>query len=177
MMGIARRRREQERKKNIEELFNKADVSGNGRLTIREFMRVMKENDVNTTEEEARKICDKGSGDIKLPEFIKFALGTDLGKVEFVDRVFSKGGKDIDEDKIAKKDKKETASKMDKVEYAFRKFDLNKDGFLSREEFELMMKNVEKSEVNRIFKSCDAKKDGRISLQEFRNMLDRNKDK
>ena len=29
-------------------------------------------------------------------------------------------------------------SKMDRVELAFRKFDLNKDGFLSREEFDLV---------------------------------------
>ncbi|QQP34892.1 Uncharacterized protein FKW44_022937 [Caligus rogercresseyi] len=105
-MGIARRRREQERKKNIEEIFNKADASGNGRITLRDFLRIMKESDINVTEEEGRKLIDRESGEIKLPEFIKFALGTDLGKVEFVDRVFSKGGAEVDESKFAKKDKK-----------------------------------------------------------------------
>ena len=31
---------------------------------------------------------------------------------------------------------------MDRVELAFRKFDLNKDGFLSREEFDLVSQPV-----------------------------------
>ena len=34
-------------------------------------------------------------------------------------------------------------SKMDRVELAFRKFDLNHDGFLSREEFDMVSSKIE----------------------------------
>uniref|UniRef100_A0A0K2UMY9 EF-hand domain-containing protein n=2 Tax=Lepeophtheirus salmonis TaxID=72036 RepID=A0A0K2UMY9_LEPSM len=60
---------------------------------------------------------------------------------------------------------------MDKVEYAFRKYDRNKDGFLCREEFDEMMKTVEKEQADRIFKSCDTEGNGKISLEEFRSVL------
>jgi len=60
---------------------------------------------------------------------------------------------------------------MDRVELAFRKFDLNQDGYLSREEFDQMMKNVGKEQADRIFRSCDTSGDNKISLEEFRTML------
>merc|ERR1712029_597211 len=101
-------------------------------------------------------------------------MTTELCKVEFVDRVFQKS--DVEDDHSKKKEKREgrlklDPSKMDRIELAFRKFDLNHDGYLSREEFDQMMKNVSKEQADRIFRSCDTSGDNKISLEEFRAML------
>merc|ERR1712045_937168 len=99
---------------------------------------------------------------------MKFAMPLDLCKIEFHDRVFQKVDYDAEEKKAKEAAKKESKAKfpkktktylapeickkhtctefdpakMDRVELAFRKFDLNQDGYLSREEFDQMMKNV-----------------------------------
>ncbi len=39
-----------------------------------------------------------------------------------------------------------------------------------------MMKNVEKTQADRIFRTCDTSGDNRISLDEFRKMVERGKD-
>ena len=84
---------------------------------------------------------------------------------------------------------------MDQVEQAFKKFDLDNDGFLSREEFDQvlsridfpticwltliiwklftfqLMSSVGKEQAERIFKKCDASGDNQVSLEEFRTMV------
>ena len=44
---------------------------------------------------------------------------------------------------------------MDRVETAFRKFDIDGDGFVDWEEFKEMAKNMEPEQAKRIFNSCD----------------------
>ena len=52
---------------------------------------------------------------------------------------------------------------------------------MSREEFDVMMKDVDKDQADRIFRSFGSERVGgdgrRISLDEFRRMLDRDKTK
>jgi len=95
------------------------------------------------------------------------------------------GGDDAEEAKAraaeaAKKkemSKSKSGEKLDKIELAFRKFDKNQDGFLSKEEFDVMMKDVPAEQAERIFRSCDQKGDGRISLAEFKSTIQRGKEK
>ena len=75
-----------------------------------------------------------------------------------------------------KKEKEEPeteVSREDKVEMAFKKFDLDGDGYLSWEEFQLMTKTMGKEQATRFFHSGDVRGDGRISLEEFRRMADK----
>lgn len=62
---------------------------------------------------------------------------------------------------------------MDKIETAFRKFDLDGDGFLSWHEFQLFGKDLQPQQALRIFNSCNKAGDGMISLAEFREMVNR----
>lgn len=176
MFSLARRRREAERHKKLEEAFTKADTNGNGKITAEQMIKIFEVNDVvvPNIEEDVPKLADK-EGWIQIHEYMKFAMPTELCKVEFVDRVFQKGGGDDEKKKSeAKKEKvRLDPSKMDRVELAFRKFDLNHDGYLSRDEFDQMTKNVSKEQADRIFRTCDTSGDNRISLEEFRAMLDR----
>jgi len=177
MFSLARRRREAERHKKLEDQFNKADTSGNGKITAEQMVKIFEDNEVvvPNLEEEVAKLPDK-EGWITMNDFKKYAIGnSELCKVEFVDRVFQKS--DPDEDRKQKEAKatkvKLDPSKMDRIELAFRKFDLNHDGFLSRDEFDQMMKNVSKEQADRIFRTCDTNRNNKISLEEFRAMLDR----
>jgi len=62
---------------------------------------------------------------------------------------------------------------MDKVELAFRKFDLDGDGFLSWEEFQQLCKNLDQEQALRMFHSCNQSGTGLISLDEFYSMVNR----
>ena len=62
---------------------------------------------VPTIEEEAAKLVDK-DGWIRINEFMKFALTTELCKIEFQDRVFQK----VDYGDEEKKEKKEKRPKV-----------------------------------------------------------------
>ena len=62
-------------------------------------------------EDEANKLKDK-EGWIKIGDFLKFAMTTDLFKVEFVDRVFHKTDP---EEELKSKASKEAALKKGKV--------------------------------------------------------------
>jgi len=180
MFMLARRRREAERQKKLEDAFREADENGNGKITPQQMIKLFAANDVivPNIDEEVARLTDK-EGWILRHEFLKFAVTTELLKVEFQDRVFQKVEVDKSKEDRSKKDstkQKLDPSKMDRVELAFRKFDTNNDGYLSRDEFDVMMKNIGKEQADRIFRSLDTKGDNRVSLDEFRAMLDRGKD-
>ena len=44
---------------------------------------------------------------------------------------------------------------MDRIEAAFRKFDIDNDGFIDWEEFKKVSKNLNTEQARRIFDSCD----------------------
>lgn len=46
MFSLARRRREAERQKKLEEQFAKADANGNGRITAEQMIKIFEDNEV-----------------------------------------------------------------------------------------------------------------------------------
>ena len=66
--------------------------------------------------------------------------------------------------------------KTDQAEAAFNVFDKDKDGFISREEFTAVSKNLTEKQADAVFAKFDENKDGRLSLDEFRKMIEK-KDK
>ncbi len=46
MFSLARRRREAERQKKLDEAFSKADANGNGRITVEQMIKIFEENEV-----------------------------------------------------------------------------------------------------------------------------------
>ena len=46
MFSLARRRREAERHKKLEEQFLKKDANGNGRITVEQMVQIFEENEV-----------------------------------------------------------------------------------------------------------------------------------
>ena len=81
------------------------------------------------------------------------------------------------------------ADKSQKTETAFKLFDRNKDGYISRDEFTKVenifvyclklflkfqvSKKLTPSQIQAVFAKFDANGDGRLSMEEFRQMMDR----
>jgi len=183
MFSLMKKRNEAARQKKMDHIFQKADENGNGKITPQQMVKAFAANDVTVTtlEEDVLTLADK-EGWITRNEFIKYSMDTDLCKTEIQDRVFSTPVWSNNSDNEPKKKSKDASkkdsrkldpTKMDRVELAFRKFDTNNDGYLTRDEFDVMMKNVSTEQADRIFKSCDTSGDNRISLEEFRTMLNK----
>jgi len=66
---------------------------------------------------------------------------------------------------------REKEERLQRVEAAFHKFDLDKDGFLSWEEFQQMGRNLDQEQALRIFQICNQSGTGLISLEEFLSMV------
>ena len=171
------------REKRLSHIFDKADDNGDGMISSEQVLEIFKTNGVasGTLDEDAVAIADK-DGLISRFEFLRYAVETDLCKVDTQDRVFSQPlWPQSRESEIRRKSegnvkndlRRMDSSKMDRVEYAFRHFDTNKDGYLDRDEFNVMMMNVPKDQADRIFRSCCTSGEDRISLPEFRAMLNK----
>ena len=82
------------------------------------------------------------------------------------------------------------ADKSQKTETAFKLFDRNKDGYISRDEFTKVIKKnmgnlqilyfnlqvskkLNPSQIQAVFAKFDANGDGRLSMEEFRRMMER----
>ena len=59
------------------------------------------------------------------------------------------------------------------AEIAFRLYDKDKDGFITKSEMEKLSKSLTKEQINRVFARFDADGGGRLSLSEFRNMMNK----
>ena len=183
MITLIKRWHDSAREKRLNQLFEKADDNGDGMITSQQIIELFKTNGIvsTTLNEDSQAIADK-DGLISRITFLKYAVETDLCKIETQDRVFSQPlwpqSRDIEKrrksDGNVKKELRRTdSSKMDRVEYAFRHFDQNKDGYLDRQEFNIMMANVPKEQAERIFRTCNTSGEDRISLPEFRAMLNK----
>ena len=64
---------------------------------------------------------------------------------------------------------------VDKAEAAFRVFDTNKDGFITKDEFSQVSTKLTRKQMDAVFAKFDTSHDGKLSLQEFRRLMDRQK--
>jgi len=179
MMSMMKKRREAERNKNLEAQFVKKDANRNGRINAEQMVQIFKDNEVQVPnlEKEVAKLPDK-DGWILFNDFMKLAVTTDLCKIDHVERASGEVDLEAEKKKVKNVSKKKPQGKirldpkeMDRIELAFRRLDVDKDGYLSREEFDQMMKNVAKDQADRIFDSCDTVGDNQISMEEFRKMV------
>jgi len=60
-----------------------------------------------------------------------------------------------------------------KTKMAFRLFDMNKDGYITREEFKKVSKNLDVTQIEAVFQRFDLNKDGRLSKGEFRRLMEK----
>jgi len=181
-----RKRAEAARRKRIDHVFIKADDNSNGKITPQQMIKLFAANGEVVDaefESDAKSLAEK-DGWILKQSFIKYALNTELckddpqeKKEQIEKKTSNSGGAGGTKRGMTRREKPNAGRPIDKVELTFKKFDTNKDGYLSREEFDNMMKDVEKEQADRIFRLAGSERIGgdgrRISLEEFRKMLER----
>ena len=59
------------------------------------------------------------------------------------------------------------------AEIAFRLYDKDKDGYITKSEMEKLSKNLSKEQIDKVFARFDADGDGRLSYAEFRKMMNK----
>ena len=61
-----------------------------------------------------------------------------------------------------------------KAERAFKLFDKDNDGFITKEEFSKISKKLNKEQIEAVFSKFDKDGDGVLSFEEFKKMLNKN---
>ena len=70
-------------------------------------------------------------------------------------------------------DDKPIRDKAKQAENAFKLYDKDNDGFITKSEMEKLSKNLTKEQIDKIYERFDKDGDGRLTLPEFRKMMQR----
>lgn len=151
--------------KAIEELFDRADKNGNGRISVAEYVQIFSEHGIDLSPEEKEKVSHLANvdGEVTKDEFLGYAKHSDFFKAQ-LDK--SSG------DSMASKQEA-----MAKAERAFKLFDKDNDGYITKDEFQKISKKLSKEQVEAVFAKFDRDGDGVLSFDEFRSMLNKDRDK
>ncbi|KAH0728857.1 hypothetical protein KY290_000037 [Solanum tuberosum] len=134
----------------LQQVFNKFDINGDGKISFSELGFIMASLGTAVTEEESIEMISEVDGDgdgfIDLPEFIE--LNT----------------KNIDSDEV-----------MENLKDAFSVFDVDKNGSISAEELQKVMKSIGEEcsldECRKMIGGVDCDGDGMIDFEEFKVMM------
>jgi len=58
-----------------------------------------------------------------------------------------------------------------KTQAAFKLYDKNKDGYVTRKEFQTVSRKLTSSQIEAVFRSYDSNKDDKLSYEEFKNFM------
>lgn len=147
--------------KAIEELFDNADKNGNGRISVQEYVNIFSEHGITVGQEEVEKISQLASdaNEVTKDEFIEYAKRSDFFKSQ-LDKT--------DGDSVAAK-----REAVAKAERAFKLFDKDNDGYITKEEFQKISKKLSRDQIEAVFTKFDKDGDGVLSFEEFRRMLNK----
>ncbi|WMV06693.1 hypothetical protein MTR67_000092 [Solanum verrucosum] len=134
----------------LQQVFNKFDINGDGKISFSELGFIMASLGTAVTEEESIEMINEVDGDgdgfIDLREFIE--LNT----------------KNIDSDEV-----------MENLKDAFSVFDVDKNGSISAEELQKVMKSIGEvcslDECRKMIGGVDCDGDGMIDFEEFKVMM------
>ena len=142
---------------------DKADKNGNGKISVAEYIQIFSDHGIPISQDEVAKISALADEDdeVTKEEFMHYAKNSDFFKAQ------------MDKSSANSMAAKEEA--IAKAERAFKVFDKDNDGFITKDEFAKISKKLNRDQVNAVFNKFDKDVDGVLSFEEFRRML--NKDK
>lgn len=156
--------RDRHKREMLVEAFRKADKNGDGRLSTAEIHGIYLEHGVDVTMEEVQEMVDAadkdGTGLLTEKEFIESSAKEDLHNE-----------KSTDSDRLGASASHKDTGKQ--AEIAFRLYDKDKDGYITKAEMEKLSKSLSKEQIDKVFARFDADGDGRLSYAEFRKMMNK----
>ena len=141
------------------------DKNENGKIFVSDYMAIMEECEIKIDDEEIEKIAAMADdkGEIKRNEFIIYMKNSDHWKQDLASK-FRPG---------ARSTKVEiSANRQDKAEAAFKLLDKNRDGYITKDEFANVSKNLTPKQVEAVFGKFDKNGDGRLSFGEFKQLIE-----
>jgi len=163
---------EKKEKEVLEDAFRRADLNGDGRLSVQEIFTIFQAHDVPVTVEEISEIvseADKdGTGQLTIQEF-----ANNPRAVETVQEGQNEEDKKMEPPKSPGPQRKGEAGsdRLDKAEMAFKLYDKDKDGYITKAEMTKLSKTLTKEQIDKAFKRFDSDGDGRLSYNEFKKMM------
>ena len=128
--------------KAIEDLFDKADKNGNGRISVEEYVQIFSEHGIQLSQDEVDKVSSLANddGEVTKDEFLNYAKHSDFFK--------SQMDKNSSDSMAAKQEA------IAKAERAFKLFDKDNDGYITKQEMltstkKLTQKQVKARKINR----------------------------
>jgi len=145
----------------IGKLFDEADKNGNGRISVREYVKIFSEHGIAVAEDEVRKVSELANenGEVTKDDFLHYAKTSDF----FRQQMDKTDGDSV----MAKKEA------IAKAERAFNIFDKDNDGYITKDEFAKMSKKLNKDQIEAVFSKFDKDGDGVLSFEEFKKMLNK----
>jgi len=170
--------------KALKEILDKADDDANGRVRLKDFVHILDVNDVKMEEDEMEsfmRLVDD-NGEISKHDLIIQTKQSSFwsGHLDLKNAPCSHSTKVEVMNGSPKKPKKKVdgmnkAERSAKADTAFKLFDRNKDGFITREEFVKASKNLTREQIELVFQRFDANKDGKLSRAEFQRLMESRK--
>jgi len=152
--------------------FRQADLNGDGRLSVEEIFKIFQDHEVPVTVEEIRDVvaaADKdGTGQLTIQEF-----SSSQKAVETVQEGRGEDTKKIEPPKSPGPNRAGGSGPtgLDKAEMAFKLYDKDKDGYITKAEMTKLSKTLTKDQIDKAFKRFDSDGDGRLSYTEFKKMM------
>merc|ERR1719347_139688 len=132
------------------EIFNTFHIDGDGSITVKELATVLNQMGHEASEE---------------------TLGQMLGEAD----TDGDGSIDFDEFTDMMMKKEDYKQEEDKIREAFHSFDLDGDGFITKEELKTALRNmgqqITEEEIAHMLEMADADGDGQITFEEFSEMM------
>jgi len=157
--NIANRRQHQ----TLCELFDKADVTKDGTISFAEYQAMCDEYGVKLQPEDrvAIKAIADEDGEIHKNDFVMHLKQSSM----------------LREFEVANEDSEIHWKK--KADLAFRIFDVNRDGFVNKKEFQWMTTNtiLSQKKIDTMFKRCDLDGDGKLNYDEFIRLIFRHRER
>merc|ERR1712113_869143 len=154
--------------KALKEILDRADSNFNGKVELKEFTQILEANGVEFEDSDLTEfveIADE-NGEISKRDLIVLTKESKFWK-KYMEVKARPGAQ------ISKVEVMNVADKSQKTETAFKLFDRNKDGYITREEFTKVPKKLTPSQIEAVFAKFDANGDGRLSMDEFKQMMER----
>jgi len=155
--AMAKLKQQQRETQALCDLFDKADVTKDGTISIQEYLAICEEYGVEVTPEDIKNVeaIADDDGEVHKNDFICHLKQSNM--------THHFESADPESDFHWKK----------KADLAFKLFDQNGDGFVSKKEFKWMTNNatISYKHIDRVFKRCDLDGDGKLNYPEFRKMM------
>lgn len=161
--------------KALREILDKADDNANGRVRLKDFLEILDANDVKMEDEELEVFSGlvDDNGEIAKHDLIVQSKQSSFWKGN-MDLKNKPGSHSTKAEAINSAKNVEVMNKTDrtgKADTAFKLFDKNKDGFITREEFAQVSKKLTKKQIDAVFAKFDGNGDGRLSREEFQQLM------